>query len=201
MRNLIIALLLLFTSVAASAQFNKGRMLVGGTLGFKASTFKTESSGNTTVDGKQNEFTFNPQFGYFIINNLAVGAGINATLTKFKSDRNTGYEYTSTSFQIAPFVRYYIKPGVFFQGTYGIGPQKTKYGASGNQSELKATNNSWSLACGYALFLNDHVAIEPMFGYGMSSTKYKETEDTIEYKSKSSGLFLRVGFQVYLGDR
>src|SRR6187549_3556586 len=98
MKKLIIALFMLFTSAATHAQFNKGRMLVGGQVSFNNSEY---SQVNATT------FSLTPQFGYFVINNFAVGAGINYDVQKNKSDN---YSYFTNSLQFQPFVRYYFKP-------------------------------------------------------------------------------------------
>jgi outer membrane protein len=181
MKKLIIALLMLLTSATTYAQFNKGRMLVGGQLSL-----------NTTspdADYKGVSFSLAPQFGYFVVNNFAVGAGINYSAQKNKSDYSS---YFSTSLQFQPFVRYYFKPGIFVHGSYGIGAGRTEFTSDNVSYNLY----SWTAAAGYAIFLNDHVAIEPMLGYKWDTLNEKATDGQ---KISSSALYFQVGFQIYLG--
>lgn len=180
MKKLLIAFLLLLTSVGTYAQFNKGRMLVGGQLSL---------TNHLDSEFKGTSFSLTPQFGYFVINNLAVGAGINYSAQKIKSD---DYSYFSNSLQFQPFVRYYFKPGIFVHGSYAIGAGKTEW----TSDESSYNIYSWNTSVGYAIFLNDHVAIEPMLGYNWYTVNGKGTDGT---KASSSSLFFQVGFQIYLG--
>ncbi len=180
MKKSIIAFLMLLITAGTYAQFNKGRMLVGGQVSF-TNTPNSEFKGNA--------LSLTPQFGYFVINNLAVGAGINFNAQKNKSDN---YTYSNTSMQFQPFVRYYFKPGIFLHGSYGIGDGKAKSGSE----EYSYNIYSWTGSAGYAIFLNDHVAIEPMLGYKWNTVNDKGTDGA---KTSSSSLYFQIGFQIYLG--
>lgn len=176
---------MLLISVGTHAQFNKGRMLVGGQLSFNYTP---------DPDYKGSAFSLNPQFGYFVINNFAVGAGLNYSLQKF--NYNNSGDYLTTSLQIQPFVRYYFKPGIFIHGSYGIGAGKV---SETNTTDYNYSFNlySWTGSAGYAIFLNDNVAIEPMLGYKWNTFNQKDSDS----KSSSSSLYFQVGLQVYLGRR
>lgn len=195
MKKITILTFAIFATLGAYAQYNQGRMLVGGSLGFSAQTEKTKYDGNTQTDGKWTSFSLEPQFGYFVIDNLAVGASLDLGLSKWKDEADSDDDYSVTSFEFTPTVRYYLPQNIFFQGQVGVGTAKYKYG-SGNIDEDKYSTLSFALAAGYAYFLTDNVAIEPMIGYGSSSEKNKHTD----VKHINNGLFLRVGLQVYLGN-
>jgi hypothetical protein len=170
-------------------------MLVGGSLGFSTQTEKTKYDGNTQTDGKWTSFSLEPQFGYFVITNLAVGASLDLGLSKWKDEADGDDDYSVTSIEFTPTVRYYLLQNIFFQGQVGIGTAKYKYG-SGNIDEDKYSTLSFALAAGYAYFLSDNVVIEPMIGYGSN----RETKKDTDVKNINNGLFLRVGLQVYLGN-
>jgi len=170
------------------AQFNKGRMLVGGTASFSSLTTKDAAySSDITND----MFTLTPQAGYFIVDNLAVG--LDASFGSGKSTTSSGT--TKFTYILAgPFIRYYLKPGIFFQGEYQFGSEKLTINIPSylNQT-VTETLSAWALSAGYALFLNEHVAIEPMVSY--KSTIAKETD----YKGTNAGIVVGVGLQIYLG--
>jgi outer membrane protein len=195
MKKITILIIAMCAAVGSYAQFNQGRMLVGGSLAFQSVTNKYKFDGNTTTNGKATDFSIAPQFGYFVIDNLAVGATLDFTLSKWKDDDGE-YESTSTVLEFTPTVRYYLPMGVFFQGQFGIGPGKYKEDDNGIDEE-KFTRTSVAGAVGYAFFLNDNVAIEPMIGYGVSTDKYKDDD----LKDVDNGLFIRVGVQAYLGNK
>jgi len=193
MRKALLTLVILFLTITAFAQFNQGRMMIGGAISIQSYKEKSKSGSTTTTWGNTTEFSVTPQFGYFVIDNLAVGAGLNNSFWVYKAD-GSDEKATSSSFQFQPFVRYYLPQKIFFQGAFGVGAGKdVEY----DDDETKYGLSSWTLAAGYAILLNNNVAIEPMLGYGSSVTKYKDADP--EYKTIDSGLFIQVGIQVYIG--
>lgn len=195
MKKITILFIAMCTTFGVYAQFNQGRMMIGGSVAFNAVTNKYKSDGTTITTGKQTSFSLAPQFGYFVIDNLAVGAALELGLSKYK-DEDSDYESNSTSIQIQPIVRYYLPQGIFFQGQFGFGTGKDKTD-NGNIDEDKYNITSWGLSAGYAYFLNDNVSIEPQLGYGGTGYKDKDSSG----KSIVNGLFIQVGLQVYLGNK
>jgi outer membrane protein len=196
MKKTIFTLLVVFGSFGAFAQFEQGTMLVGGDFGLEFTTQKAKGNGQTSTLGKSSEFSFNPDFGYFVIDNLAVGANLGLSLTSYKSD-GSAYKYTTNSLTVGPFVRYYFPVKIFLQGNLGIGTMKSKDDNNGDIDENKYSVFGTSLGAGYALMLNDNVAIEPLIGYQSISQKDKST-GAPDGKYVDSGIFVRVGFQIYL---
>jgi outer membrane protein W len=199
MKKIITVIALALICSGAYAQFNQGRYLVGGSVGFVTTTSKTKTDNATTKNGSSTSFTLAPDVGYFIIDNLAVGAGLGVSLSSSKSAGNNDSKSSSSSFTLTPFVRYYLDQGIFFQGQVGFGGGSGKYTPDGSTTSTteKFGLFSWALAAGYAHFLNDYVALEPIVGYGANTTSYNDPD----FKSVSSGLFINVGLQVYLGAR
>lgn len=201
MKKTIITLAIILVGITgAFAQFEKGRMLIGGSLGFSSTSEDWEQGSNSITAGKTTTISFAPQFGYFVMDNLAVGAAIDFTNSKFKPDNDAKdflSEYTETSTQFQPFVRYYLPAKIFFQGNVGFGSTKTEDTFDGDTDKYEAKLFSWGLGAGYAIMLSDNVAIEPLLGY----SSVKETDDSSdpEFVTTYGGLFLRVGVQVYIG--
>ncbi|MBL7871208.1 MAG: porin family protein [Cyclobacteriaceae bacterium] len=196
MKKLIIMFSAILISAHSYAQFNKGRILAGGNVGFSNHTYKTKSAGNSanTME-KSSMFSLTPQVGYFVIDNLAVGAGLDLSVTSIKPEADIS-DQNNFAFQFQPFVRYYVEPGFFVQGSYGLGSSKEKQSYQGSSQEQKYSISGWSIAAGYALFINDRVALEPLLGYKSETSKDKE----FDYKYIDSGLFFKLGLQVYLRD-
>jgi hypothetical protein len=196
MKKITILAIMMFGAAGAFAQFNQGRILVGGSLDFSATTNKSKFDGTTITNSKSTELSFGPQVGYFVIDNLAVGAGLEISTSKFKSD-DGDFESTSTAFVFQPIIRYYLPVGVFFQGQFGIGGGKEEDNFNGPTDTNKFNITTWGLAVGYAWFLNDYVAVEPQIGYGSIGRKYKDND----VKGIDNGLFISVGIQAYLGNK
>jgi len=194
MKQITILLVMCCISMSAFAQFEKGRKLVGGSLALSFTTDKTKYDGSTFTNGQYVDFSLDPLAGYFVIDNLAVGAGLGFSTSSYKED-DSDYKSVSNEITIQPVVRYYLEQGVFFQGNFIVGSAKDKETDNGTTNETKYGVSGWSLSAGYAYFLNDFVAIEPQVGY--SAKGYKDKDSEVKYLD--SGLYLRVGFQIYLG--
>ena len=194
MKKFTILSLMVFAAFASFAQFNKGRMLVGGSSEFRTETEKSKSGGTTVTDGRWTNLSFAPRFGYFVIDNLAVGAGLSIGLGKWADENDNDDDYTSSNIQFQPFARYYLPQGIFFQGQVGLGSGKTNYN---DRPDYKYNLSSLAISAGYAFFLNDNVAVEPSLGYRTTGWKNKDSE----VKDIDSGLFLQIGFQIYLGNK
>ena len=196
MKKIVLLLIAIIISTGAFSQFNKGRILVGGNLGFNSTTSKTKiGSNSSTTNEKSIMFSFTPQIGYFIIDNLAAGVGLNLSFSKVTPTADIFGEQ-NTSIQFQPFIRYYIKPGIFFQGTCGLGTEKDNQTYQGSSQIQKYTVFNWSAATGYSINLNNRVAIEPQFGYGSNTLKDKSNAEI--RRNIDSGLFFKIGLQVYL---
>src|SRR5688572_245532 len=115
-----------FASLGVFAQFNQGRMIVGGSAEFSTNTDKTRSGGTTVTDGTTTSLSIAPNFGYFIIDNLAVGASVNLAVSK-RNARGNGADYSTTGVSFGPFARYYLPFGLFFQGKFTLGTSNTSF--------------------------------------------------------------------------
>jgi hypothetical protein len=193
MKRIVLVLLTSCLAIGAYAQFEKGALMVGGSFGADFTTNKSKYDGNSFTNGKYVDVSFDPQVGIFVINNLAVGGGIGVSTSAYKED-DSDYKSVTNEFTIQPMARYYLEPGVFFQGKLMFGGATDKTTEGGDTDKTKYAVNGWSLSAGYAIFLNDAVAIEPQLGYGGKGYRNKDTE----VRTVDSGIFLRVGFQIYL---
>ena len=193
MKKTLFSILAFFALSTAFAQFEQGRMLVGGDVGFSSITAKGKSGSTTVTYGKTTTFSLSPKFGYFIIDNLAIGGELEAAVSNYKDDDGED-ESKFSQISIGPFARYYFDPGVFVHAGFGFGSAKEKDTFGSGTDETKYGLTKFDVGVGYAVFLNDNVAIEPMLGYGTSSLKNKDNDS----KSIDSGIYLSVGFQIYL---
>lgn len=195
MKKALLIALTLIIAQQSSAQFNKGRILAGGTVRFDSDKSKDKTGSTTVDDYKATSVTLAPNVGYFIIDKLAVGGRLSLSSTTLKDAGNSGVKSSSSGFTISPFVRYYLDPGIFFQGQVGFGTSKNKITSPPVTTETTYATSVWEVGAGYAYFLNDNVAVEPFVGYSSRTNKDGNNKDI--YNS----LFLNVGLQVYLGAR
>ena len=152
MKKIIISLGL--TSMVALSSFAQGpaagRLFVMGSVGYSS------EKGAGTDAKATGTFTFAPGAGYFLKDNIALGAKL-----IFKSSSNDGKSQGST-FGLGAFGRYYItkdvlgaKGSFFFDGTLSYTSEK------GGGTDAKATNTiGLGVGPGFALFPTPKLGFE-----------------------------------------
>lgn len=174
MKKLLFIFTLLFVaSSSLFAQTQKGNWMIGGNA-----TFASLKQG----DFKVTTIGISPTAGYFIANDLAIGASVNLTSYKEEDDD------AETDFSAGPFVRYYFvnlgpSAKLFGQADVAFGSTKI-FGESEGFTD-------WGISAGPAIFLNPNTALEITLGYG--SKKYKDADDA------TNAFGVNVGFQIHLG--
>ncbi|HRJ30604.1 MAG TPA: hypothetical protein PLV21_01565 [Cyclobacteriaceae bacterium] len=135
--NRIFLPLLIFAVASATAQINKGTILLAGSSNLSGIQ-QDEDAGDDV------QFNFSTKGGYFLMDNLALG--LNLSLNK-------PFGTNGKTFGIGPFARYY------FGGKFFLGAGFTSYsGDDYSYSEIP-------IELGYAIFLADIVALEPSLFY------------------------------------
>lgn len=170
MRKLFLTLsIVCLTVLGASAQLQKGSTLVGGGIGeMKFGLGK----------GSSFEMSLVPRVGYFIQDNVAIGAKVGLGFQK-------AGDVSSYNYSLNGFGRYYFGPKEFDtllkQGRWfaeaGLGVSGIKNGSAGF---------NLNFGPGYSYFLSDNVAVE---GLVLVDTKLG--------KGSTTGLIFNLGFQIY----
>lgn len=140
----------------------QGNWMAGGSIANLDYNFEIESF----------NFNLNPKLGYFVADNLALGAAIGLFIQSVNDE-------TSTTFNIGPFARYYFgepSPASKFYGGINVG-----------LSASEGADVGLGLEAGYSHWLSRNVAIE-------GGPYYQHIGD-------SNSLGLAVGFQIYLPSR
>src|SRR5688500_19627248 len=108
MKKITFLVITAFASVGAFAQFNQGRMLVGGSAEIRTMADKDKSGGTTVTNGNRTSLSLSPSFGYFIIDQLAVGAAIDVGLGKWNDKSSFDDDNTMYTIQFHHFVRIFL---------------------------------------------------------------------------------------------
>lgn len=191
---------LLFAGFTGFSQTTKGRIIVSGAAGLNVSagTVNHEYDGNEFGEIKQTTIQFTPSFGYFVIDNLAVGLSGNISSTTQKDDESDD-KYNSTSLAIAPTAMYFfpvdgkIKP--FVQLAVGLSSTTNKYTPDEGPNDKESYSGLlMSGGGGVAFFINDNVS----FNGGLSYNRTSMTDsDDDNYKLKQGILSGNIGVSVY----
>ena len=197
MKKVSLFCLSMLAFASAFGQFNQGRMMVGGSGTFSVTTDKDKVGNTSVVNGTSVSIGLTPQFGYFIMDNLAVGGQLQISASSFNR-REGDSESSSFTSTIGPFARYYFGPGIITEAGFGFGTRSFKFtSGNGTTTETDYVLSSLHLGLGYAFFLNDNVAVEPMLVYRTNSARVVDSDP--KAKNIDGGVYLQVGFQIYLG--
>lgn len=203
MKKLVISILVLFFICGLShAQIEKGSVflgtsttLVGGSSDFITGTNNSIGISFASVkwDGsdekeKSTVLNFSPKMGYFVANNLVVGA--NVKLWSQKAD-----DSKSSINGIGPFVRYYFTDGKivpFVETELTFGKYKETWDSSYSDGESIQNITMASLGAGAAFFLNKHISIDCLLGY--KTLRLKDNESSENGKITFNNIGLVIGF-------
>jgi hypothetical protein len=204
---LLIPVFCLFLIQQSIAQPGKGKAMLSLSSTIGLGDFGTDllNVGMTTekikyggTDGSSSYSTFGinllPRVGYFVIDNLAVGADILVGFSSEKS-KSSDYKYSESTLAIGPFGRYYFpmeKINPFIEANVGFGTWKQKY-SNGTTNESKEGLLLFGVGAGAGKSLGENVMIEALVGY--SSQTWKDEEET-KYTYGTIGL--KVGFTMFL---
>lgn len=204
-------------------QMNKGKFILGvssmlssvgtgssiGSIGFTSSTQKSDAVGYTEQNPlKTTNINLLPQFGYFVIDNLAVGMDLSlihasSSLKSINYDSNS----TGTYFCVGPFVRYYIPAGKilpYFEITGGYGAENIWSRDTNSLYSHTSTSSSGLFSvgggAGVAIPIGDRVTFDALLGY--NSLTVNDPENNTDNQRTVMGTFgLKLGFSVLLGSK
>lgn len=227
MKKIFISLLALVL-VSLNGQTKKGDLIVGASIGNMrfSDNNSTTSYPHLATDYKSesNSFSFsiNPEIGWFLADNFAVGAmlymGISSSNSSSSNNMTTVTSEGESSFfslSAGPFARYYFgnnekgKPFAQASFEYGLYPGKSKSSSSsGSSSETKyKPKGDWiaSASFGYEHFISEYVGVFAMVGvgYGKSKTLYEYRPSTgtgYDYTYEDTRFFipLNFGLQIHI---
>lgn len=174
---------------AAMAQIETGRFSLGGASSFSFTSLKAKfvSGGESSESETTSNFTFTPQFGYFVADGFVLGLEL-----QYEHAQDT--ESRSTSFTAGPYVKYYIdveSPTVFpflmAEAVFG----SEKFG----DEEVQLQTSGFSLSGGIAIFVSENVSFDIGAGYASATQNWDDIMDGL--KMKASGIGLSAGFFVF----
>ena len=188
MKKIIFTVAAIFAFGFANAQdkkeskgtgFSKGNVFLSGVVGITS---------DTHGDDKSNSFGIEPKAGFFVSNNIAIGARLGYFSTK--AEDVTGDTQDDGTFTAGVFGRYYFTPASNFSVYADLGfnyvSTDHKLGAG-----YKTDGFDVALTPGINYFVSDHFAIEANFGRLGYATQKDDTTGAESYDNFSLVLDLR----------
>lgn len=184
MKKLIVVLFAFIFSVSISAQspISKGSFTVGGSISYSSETFEKQ-------DTDYSIFRFNPQFGYFFVDNFYTAISI--TYNNYSWGK-----YSTDQVGLGPAIRYYfdaekLKP--FIGVAYGYLKQTDE----GDDDDDKITSSEWRLTAGADYFITESFALEASLNYSFINYDYPDVYYNNDRKSKMFQVGVGVNYFIY----
>jgi hypothetical protein len=187
---LFIPVICLLSFKPAKSQLEQGRVLVSFTSTIGLGDFGTNlmNIGWTTQNVKYNgggdgstystySINFLPRVGYFVIDNLVIGADLLANI-KIRKSIDSDYKYTESTLAIGPFARYYFETGKiypFVEANAGFGIYKEKW-SNGSEGEDKEGLFIYGFGAGIAKPIGKNVMIDALVGYSSQTWKDEDND-------------------------
>jgi outer membrane protein len=152
--------------------FAQGNMFLEGNLSFSSSTTTDSFQGTDIEEDKNSSFNFNPKFGYFISDKLALGAELSVGSSKnentdFTTSPNVVSETTGSSFGAGVFARYYfLDLGERFKTFTEVG---LAFGSETNEFNGTETSSANGFGLGVDLGMNYFVTENMAISFGLSN--------------------------------
>jgi hypothetical protein len=219
MKTTFLVILICILPFQLFAQLEKGTFLFGG--GLSANSTHYEYSGDffgNKYEVDELSFSFYPEIGYFVIENLVLG--LNAKLAVYGSTFDNNSESTpetnSNSFEysLGPFIRYYypLKPfALFAELNYQFGHRNEDYDqysidTTGEYYTVVNENNLdvslFSPAIGLEYFFNRSVGLSAIVRYENGKREYDSENNAFNeqytYEQKNYGFIFVIAFQIHI---
>ena len=211
MKSVIILMTLCIFSIQSFAQLENKTLLFGGGLSFNITNYKY--SGDTSNDADETAFSFYPEAGIFIFDNIAIGliSKIGVSNVSDNDAYNTNNKTNTFEYSLGPYFRYYtpIEPFAFYvELNYQFGKMNrtTKVAFEDVQRvseeyESKIDLSKFTPGIGLEYFFNKSVGINAAVKYEISNREIKSyilNQLSYSYKQKINGVVFLIGFQVHL---
>lgn len=177
---------------AANAQTEKGKTILGGTVGYDYTKVKD-------VDGSDQSFSIVPNVGVFVSDNIAVGLGFGYQWSQ--DDDGTDKDKVG-AFQAAPFARLYKGDGNFkFFGQLSV-PMSWGTAKTNDTKVATTANYGAELSPGFAFFPTDKIGIEfSVRGLYYENSSYKpeggEKTSANRFGLNADSFAPKIGIQFY----
>jgi hypothetical protein len=178
------------------AQTESGNMMLGGNLSFYSTSYQGSNA-------KNNGMTFSPSFGYFLKDNLAVGASLAVSNNSSGTGSNKD---VNSSFAFGPFARFYkftSNENFAFFAQAGL-----NFGSGKSDPAVGATTKTRSLSLyispGFSYFFSKHWAGELSFAglvfqsYDPNTSNGNDKSNTVQFGLSSFSPSL--GVRYYFGN-
>lgn len=170
MKKTVFLLVAVCVAFVANAQLSQGTVSLGGTFNYSSSSNKLHN-GSTSNGSVSNSFNFGPRVGYFLSDDVSIGAALNFRSSSQPDNgwNNEGAIYKNHSLAFSPYARLHKSLGENF---YIFGEGMISIGSGGSKTIEGNTTTKGNNVGIFGAYLSPGILFMPSekFGLEMSFT-------------------------------
>ncbi len=155
-----------------------GNFVMASSFGLStASSDITIEDGLGDADGERPssaQFSISPKLGYFVMDNLAVGIGLDYTFSEVKEPNKDRTKDSDLLF--GPFGRMYLPlsddVAVFLEGNFGFGNSSDIMDFNGETQNISTNIFAIGVGPGLTVFSNDAIGVSAIFKYNYARSDF-----------------------------
>ena len=196
MKQFILLVVLLSGTMAAQAQ--KGSFYIGGQAGFNSTSTEIENRGVTITTAKSNNYSFSPEIGTFLSNQVQLGVGFTFSGSRQETPANlntNAYNTRINRYGGTVYSRYFFGEGVFrpFIGLNASvlpGNSTSDFGGvAGGTVKANTLDIGANLNAGFGYGLTKRVTLVGSFGtFGFQRSASKQEGSDVKTTTNNFGL-------------
>jgi hypothetical protein len=195
MKHFFLLPLLALSTLAAQAQ--KNSFYIGGQAGFNSTSTNIENNGNTTTTSKSNNYSFSPEIGTFLTNQVQLGVGFTFSGSRLEMPatlNSNSYTTSINRYGGTVYSRYFFGEGNFrpFIGLNASvlpGNSTSEYQGGANTLKANTLDLGANLNAGFGYGLTKRVTLVGSFGtFGFQRTTSKQESNNIKTTTNNFGL-------------
>jgi len=196
MKHLLFITALSLSALGAQAQ--KNSVYIGGQAGFNSTSTDVENNGNTVRTSKSNNYSFSPEIGTFLTNQVQLGVGFTFSGSRQETPAtlsNLAYNTRINRYGGTVYSRFFFGEGNFrpFIGLNASvlpGNSTAEFaGAAGGTTKANTLDLGANLNAGFGYGLTKRVTLVGSFGtFGFQRTTSKQEGNNIKTTTNNFGL-------------
>lgn len=190
-------LLVAFASGTLAAHAQKGSFYIGGQAGFNSTNTTVDNRGTSTTTSKSNNYSFSPEIGTFLSNQVQLGVGF--TFSGSRQETPTTFNGPSLTTTINRYGGTIYSRHFFGEGTFrpfiGLnasvlpGNSTSDYGIAGGNVKANTLDIGANLNAGFGYGLTKRVTLVGSFGtFGFQRSTSKPEGSDIKTTTNNFGL-------------
>lgn len=187
-----------------SAQvLDRGNFMVGSAVGFATANSKVTTNDVEEEGLTAQQLNIAPAIGYFVIDNLALGLGVDWTLNNVTEPNDDETDDSNVLF--GPFIRYYFPLGenvaAFGVANFGFGNSSNTAVVGGISEEINTNLFAFGVGPGLTVYTKGGFGIEAIFKYNYAQSEFDTEINQIKAstETRTNQFAISLGMQYYFG--